>query len=423
MAAATVVLWHFSIAFPHRTVSWLVITFPTRLLFAGHQAVVLFFVLSGFVLTLPILRGKQPSYPIFLQKRLLRIYVPYFGALLLALAGDLLFHGPTRTGPSWPAIWAGQTWTEPVSGSLLLNHVLLLGNYNWSQINTAFWSLIVELRISLIIPLLATAIVSLRARWSMLLVAVVSAAGHPLAVLCAGWLVLRPKEPIESQTFITLHYLMMFLLGSLLAARLPRVLGWYRRLPRFSFVGLLPAMLLLYDATVPERLVKAHAPHRLLSALFQEQPRDWFITAGALLLIVLALECKPMQSLLNYRPINRLGQISYSLYLVHGTVLFTLMHLLPLETSASYVLALYLPLTLLLAESFFRVVEQPAMHAGKQIGARAGIHRAQHSTRGRMPGLSEVEEDRETSITPPASALSSSARPTPDRSEQPRNAL
>ena len=47
----------------------------------------LFFLLSGFVLSVPYLRGKGQAYPVYLIRRILRIYAPYLAALALAVAG------------------------------------------------------------------------------------------------------------------------------------------------------------------------------------------------------------------------------------------------------------------------------------------------------------------------------------------------
>src|SRR3954469_10054060 len=47
---------------------------PLRVFAAGSEAVVLFFVLSGFVLALPFVEGRAGTYRAFLIRRALRIY-------------------------------------------------------------------------------------------------------------------------------------------------------------------------------------------------------------------------------------------------------------------------------------------------------------------------------------------------------------
>ncbi|MGO9435837.1 MAG: acyltransferase family protein [Terracidiphilus sp.] len=58
---------------------------PLRALFAAHEAVVLFFVLSGFVLSIPLSGERPPSYRVFLLRRFCRIYLPFAAAILRAV--------------------------------------------------------------------------------------------------------------------------------------------------------------------------------------------------------------------------------------------------------------------------------------------------------------------------------------------------
>ncbi len=76
VAALTVVLHHFSRICPENFTHLLIRT-PLRLLLAGDQAVILFFLLSGFVLTLPYKKNTSLSYGPFLLRRVCRIYLPY----------------------------------------------------------------------------------------------------------------------------------------------------------------------------------------------------------------------------------------------------------------------------------------------------------------------------------------------------------
>ena len=61
LAAITVVFHHFSRICSPQIIHVLDRT-PLRLLVAGHQAVILFFLLSGFVLTLPFRRDDRLNY-------------------------------------------------------------------------------------------------------------------------------------------------------------------------------------------------------------------------------------------------------------------------------------------------------------------------------------------------------------------------
>ena len=63
---------------------FLLLCTPLRLVWAGQERAIMFFVLSGFVLSLPWLSGKPQSYGRFLLGRFCRIYPPYIAAMALA---------------------------------------------------------------------------------------------------------------------------------------------------------------------------------------------------------------------------------------------------------------------------------------------------------------------------------------------------
>ena len=81
LACVSVVFLHFHDMWtpkdPHTLPHWkqvaLILLAP---FYSGHQAVILFFLLSGLVLALPYTRGKEQSYPVYLARRIVRIYGP-----------------------------------------------------------------------------------------------------------------------------------------------------------------------------------------------------------------------------------------------------------------------------------------------------------------------------------------------------------
>ena len=75
---------------------------PLFALMAGHESVMLFFVLSGFVLSLPFLNGRTVNYGSYAIRRTFRIYVPYLAALALALVCNvLIYRGPIPELSEW----------------------------------------------------------------------------------------------------------------------------------------------------------------------------------------------------------------------------------------------------------------------------------------------------------------------------------
>ena len=132
IAAFTVVIHHFLLILPAidantygQKIFWQVNVIkytPLHLVWAGREAVIFFFVLSGFVLSLPFLGGKEVKYSHFLIKRVCRIYIPYFCAITIAIMLDLLL---SRHGIPQLSGWFQLAWTAKVSNLLILNHYLL----------------------------------------------------------------------------------------------------------------------------------------------------------------------------------------------------------------------------------------------------------------------------------------------------------
>ncbi len=354
LAALTVVFYHFSLICSPG-VRHLLLHTPLRLLVAGHQAVILFFLLSGFVLTLPYTRRSSLSYAPFLLKRVCRIYLPYLGALALAVLCDIAFRRPVIGD-----YWIRFTWSEPVTAKLVFQHILFLGNYDWSQFNTAFWSLVYEMRISLVFPFIALAVLRLRTTWSILAAIALSLIFLPLAQFFSSVLHLGSPDAAFNSA-ITLHYAAFFILGSLLAKNLHKVNEWYRKLNTVT-AALLALMAVLFYGF-------AHASSIIDRFKIPADSLDGGVAAGAIGIMILAMNARPFHAFLTHRIIHHLGEISYSLYLVHGTVLFTLIHTCLGRIHMSTLLVLYLAITLALTEIFYRLVEHPTMLLGRRLTA------------------------------------------------------
>jgi peptidoglycan/LPS O-acetylase OafA/YrhL len=353
VAALTVVFHHFFKICSPRVIHFVDRT-PLRLLVAGHQAVILFFLLSGFVLTLPYKKRGGLHYGPFLLKRVCRIYLPYLGALAFAILCDLHFSGRSPINNYWTQM----TWSTPVTTRLVLQHILFLGNYDWSQFNTAFWSLVYEMRISLVFPFLALAVLRLRAVWIILAAAALSLAFYPLAILFSSILHLSSRD-VAINSMLTLHYAAFFLIGSLLAKNLHTIHLWFARLTPFQagVIGLVS--LLLYGFSDASTIIQRFS---IPADLY-----DWAAAAGAIMLIVFAMNSRPFHSFLTSRAIHHLGQISYSLYLIHGTILFILIHTLFGRVPLGILLLIYLSATLLVTEIFYRLIERPTMLLGRRL--------------------------------------------------------
>ena len=128
LAALTVVISHHLIVLPvffnptnwhgHIPVNILKYT-PLHLLFAGHEAVILFFVLSGFVLSLPFHANKQGPYASFVIRRICRIYLPYIVSVAAAVIMCRLL---SRGGIPELSPWLNLRWCGGFIERNLIDH-------------------------------------------------------------------------------------------------------------------------------------------------------------------------------------------------------------------------------------------------------------------------------------------------------------
>ena len=82
---------------------------PLRMLVNGRCFVIFFFVLSGFVLSIGLLRTDgMREYPLYLLRRFARIYLPYLAAGLIA-------------------VWAASFLGDPATMHQILGHFFLSG--------------------------------------------------------------------------------------------------------------------------------------------------------------------------------------------------------------------------------------------------------------------------------------------------------
>ncbi|WP_161881324.1 acyltransferase family protein [Deinococcus alpinitundrae] len=325
---------------PATAVEWVRgLTFtPLHLVWAGYEAVVLFFVLSGFVLTLGVWEGRSLKMEAFIVRRIWRIWVPFVPVVALAyLAGALLGNSPLPQ----VSTWFNSIWVE-AGPRAFLEHLLMLGQMD--QFGSAFipvvWTLKYELWLSLLLPL-----VVLIARQKLWMAVLMSGASSLLAFHLTGDTLPRIVE-----------FLPMFVTGALLARFHTHLRSWAAQ-HSSAFNGLLLALAgvlaifswLVYPANTE----------------VQRSATDLSIIAGAALLVVLALGWPTLRQMLLLAPLRWLGQVSFSVYLLHTLVLTVMVRLAWFPVWV--VMMLTLPLTLLLAGLYHRWVERPAMQMGRRL--------------------------------------------------------
>ncbi|UAK70486.1 acyltransferase family protein [Aeromonas enteropelogenes] len=325
IAALMVVLFHARLLlFPQWMES---IAGVTQLIENGYLWVDLFFILSGLVLahvygeafTAP---RRTVSYGRFLWLRLTRVYPLYVVTLVLLVGWELykarhgvgFYGGPLFKMWEWegmPPFGSPFTPAEALPSALLLLQVVTDQGLTW---NFAAWSLSVEWISYLLFPLLIPLAVT-RSRWSHL---------APLLALTVLAFIVHSRETLDVTS------------GALAVGRgvSEFVLGLWL-LPRVKAARSLPMM----QRDLP-LLIAFLLPFVLLQFTMTPQLTLLLICAYVLLIWIAASQGKrqsPLLHLLDNRLTNWLGDLSYSIYLLHALVLLTgceLIHYLAPEFTA-----------------------------------------------------------------------------------------
>jgi peptidoglycan/LPS O-acetylase OafA/YrhL len=350
IAAVTVVFGHFLSIY--QLAHWQAVfnASPLRVLTAAHEAVIIFFLLSGFVLAIPFSKKQKISYFEYLVKRICRIWIPYVAAVALAGAGSHLLFSPVPTGNPW----IDQTWNQRPSLHLILQHLVMIGHYDSVQLNTAFWSLIYEMRISLAYPVMYWVSRRYRARWVL-----------PIAfcfTLIAA--IFADRRGSEGLCYNVL-YAAFFLMGTYLQRNLPLLSVWFRA--QTSAIKILCVVVCLISFDGPGAFPAIVVRGSRFIPIFM---RDWVTMLGAVGILFFAIELGRFRHFLHHPVILRLGTISYSIYLVHATVLFAFIRLFYPKPYFPLLFPLYVLITYVMAEGLHYACERPAMLLGRRLGER-----------------------------------------------------
>ncbi len=344
---------------PHNFFETLMFHTPLRLSWDGYEAVTLFYVLSGLVLALPWVEGRPPSYIGYCIKRIGRIYLPYCVAIALAAALNVALQ--PRLPLAWASEWLNEmTWSNPVTPWSLADHALMIGHYN--TINGVIHSLIWEMRVSLLFPLIIAPLVCWRMRGAL-------AVAIGLAVVIGGIQLLYAPAgatwPLERQASLgvaakvalevqwTAYYSIFFVVGAMISMHIRQVHVW---LVRVRWGGILSMVLGLL--IIQEHWTTVHPVQEMM------------VAAGSALVIIGALAPGRIARVLSHPLPRFLGAISYSLYLVHVPLLLAALLLLQGIVPPLVILFAVPPVAVLLGWAFHHAVAQPCVRLGQQIAAR-----------------------------------------------------
>ncbi|TWP45481.1 acyltransferase [Lentzea tibetensis] len=324
----------------------------------GWIGVQMFFVLSGFLITTLMLREERRTgriaLPEFYLRRAFRILPVYLVLLGVTVLGSIA---------------AGTFFSNGIAGALKY-YLTFFNEFGPGNPYAQSWSLGIEQKFYLVWPLLFVAVgtVALKRRISVALV------GMLLSVAFVGLTLTHPNGGW------TIHYFSI-LTGCVLALVMHSSRG---------FAALRPLTNPVVSVFVSIGFVAVHIAVRPICALlggFGGIPGHNLViplyAAAMCLLLPALLAPGPVQNALSTRPMQFIGERSYSLYLVQGISATVIAFIVPELSGIGQAVAVT-TLGLIFASILYKTVELPMISCGRRVIARRSVKRQQQ-----LPGPQE----------------------------------
>ena len=349
----------------------------------GWTGVWLFFLISGYVITLGFVSGEYPGhgfaerYGVFMARRAVRI-VPAYLLYLAACAVVLLAIGRYAPLADLPTLLSFTFNWQMIFG-------FWPGHTDWAPLGH-LWTLSVEQQFYLFFPLLALA---LPQRWQTGVMLALVAAGPAIRWAWVQWLLTQPGGSDPGWLAFAVYaaspcHVDAFLIGALVARLEPQWRARPRACTALMLASLGVAIAYAVTYVLINRQLGASGIEQLrnvYSGILYGQGREVFVylavDLAALAALLHVLRRGRASAWLAWAPIAWVGRVSYGGYLFHALVLWGLARALdiavqplPLAQRLLFFVVGW-SLTVLLASLSFRYVEQPLARRWRAGGTRA----------------------------------------------------
>ncbi len=321
---------------------------PIRLLFSGHAAVGVFFVLSGFVLTKFLEHSRAECYASYVVRRLFRIWVPF--AVVVLIAAVLCATLSNKPVPDHP--WVNLSWNVPVDLKLIVGHLLMIGVPPYDSLDNPMWSLVHELRISLFFPflLILTRRFPIAMTASATFLFMILSAGHAYNFLFGGIHDSFAAGVVYSAAQ-TIRYALFFILGILLAMNAEAIQA-----------------ILIKNKILKVSLV--FFAWFALALPYTKAYIDLSYALGAFVMLAFCMVSESVKQMLRHPMLVWCGKISYSLYLIHLVVLLSLIHSMYGKLPMVVIVFIAIPCSLVAAFMTNKWIELPFNDLGKRLATK-----------------------------------------------------
>jgi peptidoglycan/LPS O-acetylase OafA/YrhL len=327
IASLSVVLCHY-VAVYGKPGSSLFNNVIIQTMFDGKSAVALFFVLSGFLLSFKYMSNDQLSinYHAFIVSRFTRIWIPFAVVLLLSAVTQTLYTPVNHTE------WAVKLWSIEHDANGIIRQLIFKHDSTVGRLMPQDWTLRIELLLSLTIPALVL-IVRRSTTW------MIGCTLYAFAV------------------FHVSYFIIHFAIGVMIAKH-HKYIAQILENAKNSRHLLLAVGFLLYAS-------------RNLNTGLDSQTLYVITGIGSAILVIVVFSDKGMQSALNHKALRYVGQISYSVYLLHMLVTMAITPVFMGLVGNNWLIGLFISvaLTIALSAILFEFVEKPCISMGRKYTA------------------------------------------------------
>ena len=207
---------------------------PLNIFWAGRQAVLLFFILSGYVLTHMINQSKGNSpilcprnYIAYAMRRWIRLWPVYFISLMISF---LMLNNYRNIICFDLNNWTNGFFETKCNIFSFIKFSFFITSFKISQLNFPAWSLVQEMRASLAFPFMILLVNRFGVRRNLI--------GYWLlsfnSIIASHFLVLsKYSDFVDIVQFF--HYILFFVVGISIYYSSEQLSGWYQRQSNGSF--------------------------------------------------------------------------------------------------------------------------------------------------------------------------------------------
>lgn len=325
---------------------------------AGHEAVLLFFTLSGFVLALPFLKNERVfSYSDYIIKRFCRIYIPYIcvmtiASLLMVSLSD--YKGHSGMVP----FFSLNRWDHPLTLEAIISYIFMLG-YDNTNVNGPTWSLVHEMRISFFFPLIMLLVIKFNWKISLLVGTFISMFIFAIFSVIESTISNAIIHSVFASFKNTFYYATFFIFGAIFAKHLGIVKSIFDKFNKIvkGSLFLVSLIFINFDEIIPAAKADYSNPYfNQLIYMFGE----WIVALGVLILFTFAIYSVKFQNFLKFPLFLWLGKISYSLYLTHLVTLIVVMYTLGKIIPVYIALSIVPLVAFVVASIAHKIIEKPS---------------------------------------------------------------